>query len=150
MKKLIAAVAIAGLAGLTACAPASDAPAPSSTAPSSTAPAANNSAAATPSKSATARAAGVKESCELFNSLVADFRAVKADNADGYDDIYLRAQDAKDAASGDLKHLFGAVSMLALDRSLGESPSQQSQDAIRDAVFANAAACTAEDVTLKL
>ncbi|UVJ39216.1 hypothetical protein [Arthrobacter sp. CJ23] len=146
MRKLIAALAMAGLAGLTACAPASEAPAPASTAPAS------GNSVAKPSKSASAGAStgalGVKESCERFNSLVVDLRAVKAEDSDGYDDIYFRAQEAKDAATGDIKGLFAAVSMLALDRSLGETPSKQSQDAIRDAVFANAGECTAEDVTL--
>lgn len=146
MKKLIAAVAIAGIAGLTACTPASDAPAPSTTAPSAT----------TPSKSASAGAGapGVKESCELFNSLFVEIRAAQGSSAKVYDDIYFRAQDAKDAASGNLKGLFAALSMVALDKAnaapAGGAVSQESQDALRDAVFANAGACTAEDVTLKL
>ena len=91
----------------------------------------------------------MKESCELFNSIVADLRAVKPEDSDGYDDIYFRAQEAKDAASGNQKGLFAAVSLLALDRSLGERPSKQSEDAMRDALFGNAGECTAEDVTLK-
>jgi hypothetical protein len=97
---------------------------------------------------------GAKGTCELFNKLVAEYKAVPADDPDGFEDIYLRAQDVTDATAGDLQGLFASLSLLAIDRSAaaesGGVPAQESQDAVRDAVFANAGTCTAEGVTLRL
>jgi hypothetical protein len=101
-----------------------------------------------------AKASGTREACELFNNLVADYAAVSATDSKGYEDVYLKAQDARDTVSGDLQGLFASLSLLAIDHSSaaesGGKPAQESQDAVRDAVFANSAACTAEGVTLRL
>jgi hypothetical protein len=101
-----------------------------------------------------AKASSTREACELFNKLVADYAAVSATDSKGYEDVYLKAQDARDTVSGDLRGLFASLSLLAIDHSSaaesGGKPAQESQDAVRDAVFANSAACTAEGVTLRL
>lgn len=150
MNRIIAAAAIACLAGLTACTanPAS----PGTPTASPTEPAATSQ--ATPSESLADRAGGIKGACELFNSLYADYKAVPAGDSNAYEDIYLKSEDAKDSVTGDLKGLFAALSLLAIDHSgtasKGEEPEQASKDAVRDAVFANAGTCTAEGVTLRL
>lgn len=99
-------------------------------------------------------AAGTRQACELFNKLVADYAAVPPTDSKGYEDVYLQAQDAKDTVSGDLQGLFASLGLLAIDHSsaaeTGGKPAEESQDAVRDAVFANSAACTAEGVTLRL
>lgn len=96
----------------------------------------------------------MKEACEKFNSLYADYKAVGGTDANAYEDIYFKAQDAKDAASGNQVGLFTSLSVLALDRSSetvgGSGVEQASKDLIRDAVFANANECTAAGVTLRL
>lgn len=152
MKKILAAAAFAGLAGLTACSVAT--PAPVSPSPSETSsPAPSQS---TPSRSSDApapQAGGVKAACEQFNALFAEYKAIQGD-ANAYEDIYLAAQDAKDAVSGNQKGLFTSLSVLSLDRSSavksGGVVDQSSKDLVRDAVFANAQECTAEGVTLLL
>ena len=156
MKKILAAAAIASLAGLTACSVATPAPeaASPSTAPTTSSPAPSQ---ATPSSSSddasTPQAGGVKAACEQFNTLYAEYKAIQAD-ANAYEDIYFAAQDAKDAASGNQKGLFTSLSVLSLDRSSavesGGEVDQSSKDLVRDAVFANANECTAEGVTLRL
>ena len=150
MKKILAAAAFAGLAGLTACSVATPAP-DATTAMSSPAPSRP-----TPSRSSDApapQAGGVKAACEQFNALYADYKAIQGD-ANAYEDIYFAAQDAKDAVSGNQKGLFTALSVLSLDRSSavesGGEVAQSSKDLVRDAVFANAQECTAEGVTLRL
>jgi hypothetical protein len=77
---------------------------------------------------------------------------VQAGDPEGYEDIYLRAEDAKDTVSGDLRGLFAALGLLAIDRSgaAGGEPARDSKDAVRDAVFANAGTCTSAGVTLAL
>jgi hypothetical protein len=101
-----------------------------------------------------AKAAGTREACELFNKLVVDYTAVSPTDSKGYEDVYLKAQDAKDRVTGDLQGLFASLGLLAIDHSAtaesGGKPARESQDAVRDAVFANSAACTAEGVTLRL
>lgn len=101
-----------------------------------------------------AAANDVKGACELFNSLYEEYKTVDEDDPNGYERIYLAAQDAKDIVSGDLTGLFAALSLLAIDHSSaainGAQPEQQSKDAVRDAVFANAGTCTADGVTLRL
>lgn len=95
-----------------------------------------------------------RDACELFNKLVVDYAAVPPTDSNGYEDVYLKAQDAKDRVSGDLRGLFASLGLLAIDHSsaagTGGKPAKESQDAVRDAVFANSAACTAEGVTLRL
>jgi hypothetical protein len=151
MKKILAAVAFAGLAGLTACAPAGGSGTETSapTTETSSAPAPSPSS----SKSASG-ASGAKEACEKFNSLYAEYKALDGTDKNAYEDIYFAAQDAKDTVSGNLRGLFTAVSVIALDRSSavdsGGQPEQASKDAVRDAVFANANECTAAGVTLRL
>lgn len=154
MKKILVAAAMASLAGLTACSVAT--PAPDSTtstaAPTASAPAPSK---ASPSRSSDAapQSGGVKAACETFNSLYAEYKAIQND-ANAYEDIYLAAQDAKDAATGNQKGLFTSLSVLSLDHSSavesGGEVEQASKDMIRDAVFANAQECTAEGVTLRL
>ncbi|OFI36807.1 hypothetical protein BIU82_12105 [Arthrobacter sp. SW1] len=146
MKKLLATIALAGAACLTACSPGGGTPAPSTEAPSTPAETPSSS----PAESPSAAAGGVKESCELFNSLYAEYAATGNDDADAFDDIYLRADEAKATAPEEVSGLFSALSLLALDRSLGEAPSQESKDAIQDAFLSSSAACSAEGVTLKL
>lgn len=155
LKKILAAAAMASLAGLTACSVAT--PAPDSTtstaAPAASAPASSQ---ASPSRSSDASAApraGAKAACETFNSLYVDLRAA-ANDANAFEDVYLAAQDAKDTVSGNLVGLFTSIGVLALDHATevetGKPVDQASKDAIRDAVFANAEDCTAEGVTLRL
>ncbi|XAS66461.1 hypothetical protein V3C33_13275 [Micrococcaceae bacterium Sec5.7] len=157
MKKTIAAIGIAGIAGLTACSPAVAVPV-KTTAP----PTPSSSAVASPSESAspdasgesTAAAAGVKESCELFYTLYAEYKALPGTDANAYEDIYLKSEDAKRNTAADITGLFASLSLLAIDHASaaesGGRPAQDSKDAVRDAVFANAGACTAEGVTLRL
>lgn len=160
MKKTLtaAAAAAAALAGGALAGCSVSTPAPAETArPAATTEQARDAAspAATGRNgSQDGRAIGTREACELFNKLVADYGAVPSTDSKGYEDIYLKAQDAKDTVSGDLRGLFASLSLLAIDRSSaagsGGKPAQESQDAVRDAVFANSAACTAEGVTLRL
>jgi hypothetical protein len=153
VKKILAATALASLAGLTACTVATPAPDASPAAPATSAPAPSQ---ATPSSSTNASApgaGGIKAACEQFNTLYADYKAVQ-DDANAYEDIYLAAQEAKDAASGNQVGLFTSLSVLSLDRSAavasGGEVDQASKDLVRDAVFANANECTAAGITLRL
>lgn len=160
MKKILTMAAAVGFASLTACSVST----PDFNAASTAPPAPEQSRANSPRTTASAGSAtdappssaagGAKGTCELFNELVAEYKAVPADDPDGFEDIYLRAEDAKDATAGDLQGLFASLSLLAIDRSAaaesGGVPAQESQDAVRDAVFANAGTCTAEGVTLRL
>jgi hypothetical protein len=155
--KILAVAAAAGIAGLTACSVSTPDPAAGSgtAVPPSSSSSSSSSRAASPGQpSAAPSAGGTREACELFNALLADYRAVPAGDADGFEDIYLQAEDAKDNVSGDLKGLFASLSLLAIDHSAaaeaGGTPGQESKDAVRDAVFANAGTCTAEGVTLRL
>lgn len=155
VKKILALAAVAGIAGLTAC--SVSAPAPEETGGSTESPAAveTGASSAAPEPTASGGAAlGAKEACERFNSLFADYAAVPAGDANGYEDVYLQAEDAKDTVAGDLQGLFASLSLLAIDQSAaaesGGEAAQASKDAVRDAVFANSATCSAEGVTLKL
>ena len=163
MKKRLTAAAIAAMAALTGsalagCSVSTPAPAesvqPTASPSSQTREAATSSPGTAGTGSQGATATGTREACELFNRLVADYAAVSPTDSKGYEDVYLKAQDAKDTVSGDLQGLFASLSLLAIDRSSaagsGGKPAQESQDAVRDAVFANSAACTAEGVTLRL
>jgi hypothetical protein len=152
MKKILAAAAFASLAGLTACSIST--PAPVSPAPE-TSTGTTEPAQASPSKSSpAATGVGTKAACELFNSLFAEYSAVPDGDANAYEAIYSASEDAKQSVSGDLRGLFAALSLIAIDHSAvaksGGEPEQASKDAIRDAVFANAGTCTAEGVTLRL
>jgi hypothetical protein len=152
VKKTLALVAAAGLAALTGC--SVSAPAPAGQAPSESVAPASGGTETAPSTDAGATAAGAREACGRFNSLFAEYAAVRADDPAGYEDIYLQAEDAKDAVAGDLRGLFASLSLLAIDHSsaaeAGGVPAQESRDAVRDAVFANSGTCTAEGVTLRL
>jgi hypothetical protein len=155
MKTLLATSALAFAACLTACSPGAG-PAPG-TAPPSPSEGASTSAepgtavaGGTEGTPSSASASSVKESCELFNSLYAEYAAMGKDDADGFDEIYLRSDDAKEAAPEEVSGLFAALSLLALDRSLGDVPSQESRDALRDAFLASSGPCTAEGVTLRI
>lgn len=160
MTRFLATAAVAALAGLTACSVSVPAPEAPSTAPvqpepsaaqSSRPPGGGGGSARPPSSSALN---GAKEACLLFNSLLASYAAVPSGDAEGYEDIYRKAEGAKDTVSGDLRGLFASLSLLAIDHSSaavsGGEPKQESKDAVRDAVFANSGTCTAEGVTLKL
>jgi len=155
MKTRIAAAALAAVAALSGCSVST--PAPAETTQAAASPAVRPSDDSTPLASASgsvAQGAGAKEACELFNKLFADYAAVSPTDAKGYEDVYLKAQDAKDTVSGDLEGLFASLSLLAIDHSAaaesGSTPAQESKDAVRDAVFANSGTCTAEGVTLRL
>ena len=89
----------------------------------------------------------IASSCEEFNTLMSDIRVVESADSEAFEDIYFRAQEARDAAPIETYDLFTAVSLLALDASLGEE-SQETADALRDAVFASSGPCTDEGVTL--
>jgi hypothetical protein len=153
VNKILAAAAIASLAGLTACTSNPESPGTPAASPSESA--ATVQAPPTESSSpGTAAAGGVKGACELFNSLYGEYKAIPGNDPNAYEDIYLKSQAAKDTVSGDLTGLFAALSLLAIDHSgaaenSGE-PEQASKDAVRDAVFANADTCTAGGVTLRL
>ncbi|OAE02575.1 hypothetical protein [Arthrobacter sp. OY3WO11] len=157
MKKLLATAAAAALAALTACSvsvpdqEAASAP-PSQPEPTSTrTSAAAGGSAGTPSSPP---ANGTKAACELFNSLFESYAAVPSDDSEGYENIYLRAEEAKGTVSGDLRGLFASLSLLSIDHSgtagSGGEPAQESKDAVRDAVFASAGTCTDAGVTLRL
>jgi predicted small lipoprotein YifL len=160
VKEILAMAAAAALAGLTACSvttPVQEAP---PAAPVQPEPSAAQSSRSTGDDDASARppssspAGEAKEACLLFNSLFAGYAAVPSGDAEGYEDIYRQAEDAKDNVSGDLRGLFASLSLLAIDHSAaaasGGEPKQESKDAVRDAVFANAGTCTAEGITLTL
>ena len=142
------------MAGCSVSTPAPAESVQSTASPEQTRDAAGSGPLATDGTSQGARAGGTREACELFNRLVADYSAVAPTDSKGYEDVYLKAQDAKDTVSGDLQGLFASLSLLAIDHSsaaeAGAKPAQESQDAVRDAVFANSAACTAAGVTLRL
>lgn len=152
MKLSVAVVAGVLIAvGLGACSPNPDPDAsttPTAAASATAAPAPKTSAASTSGP------ASVKASCELFNSLYQEYAAVSPVDANGYEDIYLKSEEAKDTSAGDVRGLFAALSLIAIDRSstagTGGEPGQESKDALRDAVFANAGSCSAEGVTLRL
>lgn len=172
MKNPVSAASIAALAAvagcaLSGCSVSTPAPADSAqaTVPAIAQPATAQPATAQARDSAQARATdspssaagggmATREACELFNKLVVDYAAVPPTDSNGYEDVYLKAQDAKDRVSGDLQGLFASLGLLAIDHSsaagTGSKPAKESQDAVRDAVFANSAACTAEGVTLRL
>jgi hypothetical protein len=155
VKKILALAAVVGVAGLTACSVSAPAPAETADAGQSAGPAASSTASASDSPSpSSAPSGGAKEACERFNSLFADYAAVPSGDANGYEEIYLQAEDAKDTVTGDLQGLFASLSLLAIDHSSaaesGGEPAQASKDAVRDAVFANSGTCSAEGVTLKL
>ena len=151
MKSIIAA-ALASIAGLTACTAAPETVGPSSiptepTATTQTSPSES-------SASEAAAGASVKEVCETFNALYAEYKAAAGNDPDAYEDIYLKSQDAKSTVTGDLRGLFAALSLITIDHSSAAAnngqPERASKDAVRDAVFANAGTCTAEGVTLRL
>jgi hypothetical protein len=105
LKKVLAAAAVACLAGLTACRAATpapevvtsaDTPVTSSTAPSLASP--------SRSASASAPAGKVKQACELFNSLFAEYRASEP-TTKAYVAIYSKAWKAKDEYTGNLRGL---------------------------------------------
>jgi hypothetical protein len=160
VKEILAMAAVAALAGLTACSVTTPVQEGPSVAPVQPEPSAARSSGSAGAGDRTARppssfpAGETKEACQLFNSLFAGYAAVPAGDAEGYEDIYRQAEDAKDAVSGDLRGLFASLSLLAIDHSAaavsGGEPGQESKDAVRDAVFANAGTCTAEGVTLRL
>jgi hypothetical protein len=151
VKRIFAAAAIASAAALTACASTPNEPIGPSSMPAETA----TSKQASSSGSPTAAPPGnVKAACETFNALYDEYKALPGTDPDTYEDVYLKAQKAKDTVSGDLTGLFAALRLLAIEHSIaaanGGQPKQASKDAVRDAVFANAGTCTAEDVTLRL
>ena len=154
MKRLLAMIALTGAACLTACTPGgSPAPGPSDSTGTSGGTGASDSTetpGSTEGTPSSAGASGVKDSCELFNSLYAEYAATAKEDADAFDDIYLRSDEAQATAPEEVSGLFSALGMLALDRSLGEAPSQESKDAIQDAFLASSGPCTAEGVTLKI
>jgi hypothetical protein len=155
LKKILAAAAFVCLAGLTACSVTTPAPeGATSTTNSITSSAAPSQASPSRSAGTSAPQAGkVKEGCELFNSLFAEYRASEP-TSNAYEEIYSKAWKAKDAYTGNLRGLFSSLSALTISHSAvvekGGQPDQVTKDAVRDAVFANAGVCTAEGVTLTL
>jgi hypothetical protein len=157
LKNILAAAAVACLAGLTACSVTTPAPDGISSSPATQVTSSAAPSQAPPSRpTATATAATdaeVKEGCELFNSLFAEYRASQP-TSDAYEDLYSKAWKAKDAYTGNLRALFASLSALTISHSAvvekGGQPDQVTKDALRDAVFANAGTCTAQGVTLTL
>ena len=157
VKKLVTTAAAAALAALTACSVSVPDQEATSAAPPQPEPSPTRTSAAAGGIAGTPSsfpANGTRAACELFNSLFESYAAVPSGDSEGYEDIYLRAEEAKDTASGDLRGLFASLSLLAIDHSgtagSGGEPAQESQDAVRDAVFANAGTCTEAGVTLRL
>ena len=157
MKKILATAAAAALAALTACSvsvPAQEAPSPAPTQPEPSSARTSGSSGGSAGTPSSSPANGTKVACELFNSLVESYAAVPPNDSAAYEDIYLQAEGAKETVSGDLRGLFASLSLLAIDHSgaagSGGGPAQESQDAVRDAVFANAGTCTDAGVTLRL
>jgi hypothetical protein len=154
LKRILAAAAVASLAGLTACSAATPAPevATSTSAPI-TSSAAPSQASPSSSTDTSAGAGDVRAACELFNSLFAEYRASEP-TSNAYEAIYSKAWKAKDSYTGNLRGLFSSLSAMTIGHSAvvekGGQPDQVTKDAVRDAVFANAGACTAEGVTLTL
>jgi len=89
----------------------------------------------------------IKTSCESFNTIVSDLRAVEPGDIDAYDDIYLRAEDEKDTAPTETYGLFAVLSLLALEAGSGGTE-DETMSTMMDAITYSAGACTAEDVTL--
>lgn len=94
--------------------------------------------------------ADLAASCEEFNTLSADIRAVEPGDTSGYDDIYLRSQEAKTAAPvQELTDVFAVMSLLALEAGSGEDTTG-TMETLGQAVFAAAGPCTGEGVTLTI
>ncbi|MEO8284347.1 MAG: hypothetical protein ABI568_13265 [Pseudarthrobacter sp.] len=155
MKNILAVAAVACLAGLTACSVTTPAPggASSTTTPTTSSAAPSQASPSRSTGTAAPQAGQAKEACELFNSLFAEYRASEP-TSNAYEEIYSKAWKAKDAYTGNLRGLFSSLSALTISHSAvvekGGQPDQVTKDAVRDAVFANAGACTAEGVTLTL
>jgi hypothetical protein len=160
LKKILAAAAIASLAGLVACSVSTPVPesttstqAPTASAPASPQASPSRSSGQSSTASAAPQAGGAKEACELFNSMFAEYRA-SPPTSNAYEDIYTKAAKARTAYTGNLRALFSSLAAMAISHSSvveqGGEPDQVTKDAVRDAVFANAGVCTAEGVTLTL
>lgn len=157
-RKLLLGVAAMGIAALTACSVSQ--PAPAETPAGSDAPVSAESPAATEAETDAAietpeaGAISAKEACTEFNTLFAEYAANKGTDANAYEDVYLKADELGDEVSGDLKGLFASLGVLALEHATatenGGSPSEESRDAVSDAVLANISTCSAEGVTLRL
>lgn len=157
-RKLLLGVAAMGIAALTACsvnqtAPA-ETPAGSNTPVSAESPAATEAETDAAIETPEAGAISAKEACTEFNTLFAEYAANKGTDANAYEDVYLKADELGDEVSGDLKGLFASLGVLALEHATatenGGSPSEESRDAVSDAVLANISTCSAEGVTLRL
>lgn len=111
-----------------------------------------------PSDTATGVIASVKDACETFNALVAEYAAVDGIDPDPYEDIYLKAQQAEEETRSidpdQVYGLFTALSLLSIDRASavvsGGEPDQSSKDAVIDAVLANVGHCSAAGADLRL
>lgn len=145
-KPLTLAALIALGALLTACAPAAE-PAPEK--PAASEPAGDD-AGETGETDATGETLGVTESCELFNTTYAELRTIAADDADAYDDVYLAVEEALPTVAPETSALFSALSATALEASLGEGVSAETEDALGTAFLAASGDCTAAGVTLKM
>lgn len=94
--------------------------------------------------------ADVAASCEEFNTLSADIRAVEPGDTTGYNDIYLRSQEAKMAAPDqEMTDVFAVMSLLALEAGSGDDTTE-TMTILGQAVLAAAGTCTAEGVTLTI
>lgn len=93
----------------------------------------------------------IAAACQQFNAIYADYKAIDGD-PNAYEEIYFAAQDAKDPLVGqNIRALFASLSLLTLERTpVDQEPDQEYKDLVRDAVWANAPACTAEGITLRL
>ncbi|SDB88129.1 hypothetical protein SAMN05216410_0648 [Sanguibacter gelidistatuariae] len=91
----------------------------------------------------------VKSSCEEFNTIMADLRLVDPAESDGYGDIADRAVAAQLSAPDETRFLFAPLYLIALDAGSGND-TEESMDILKDAVFAAAGDCTAQDVMLTM
>ncbi|MEP7762830.1 hypothetical protein [Sanguibacter sp. 25GB23B1] len=97
---------------------------------------------------ATPQTVEVAPSCEEFNAVMAEARGATSDDYDGaVYSAYLRAMDAKQVAPDETFRLFDTASRLMTERMLGDA-SQETIEAVGDAVSDADAACAAAGVTL--
>ncbi len=111
-----------------------------------------------PSDTTPGAIASVKDACETFNALIAEYAAIDGVDPNPYEDIYLKAQQAEDETRSvdhdQVYGLFTALALLAIDQAnavaSGGKPDQSSKDAVSDAVLANAGHCSEAGADLRL
>ena len=158
VKKILAAAAVAALAGLDrllgfhSCpgGPLSADPAGARRGPALRPAGARRGAARPPSSSPGRRGQGSVRALQLPLRRATRRSRGDAEGVRGH--LPGRPRTPRTLLPGTSEGLFASLSLLAIDHSAaaesGGEPEQASKDAVRDAVFANAGTCTAEGVTL--